>query len=47
VNVAFLMCGLERLTDGEEPATVAAQMIEQSGEAYAALGRGLATYTPA
>jgi len=47
VNLAFLTCGLERLTDGEDPATVVAEMIEQSGGAYAALERGLGAYAPA
>jgi AcrR family transcriptional regulator len=47
VNVAFLMSGMDRLTDGETPAVVVAEMIEQSGEAYAALERGLAAYVPA
>ncbi len=47
VNVAFLMCGMERLTAGEDPSVVVAEMIDQSGEAYAALDRGLAAYAPA
>jgi AcrR family transcriptional regulator len=47
VNVAFLMSGMDRLADGEDPATVVAQMIAQSDEAYKALERGLAAYAPA
>jgi AcrR family transcriptional regulator len=47
VNVAFLMCGMDRLTDGEDAPTVVADMIAQSGEAYAALERGLGQYVPA
>ncbi len=47
VNAAFLMSGLGRLTDGEDPATVVGETISQSSEAYAALERGLAAYAPA
>jgi AcrR family transcriptional regulator len=47
VNVAFLVSGMDRLTDGEEPATVVPELIAQSREAYAALERGLAAYAPA
>jgi AcrR family transcriptional regulator len=47
VNVAFLTRGMDRITDGEEARTVVADMIAQSGEAYAALERGLAAYAPA
>ncbi|HEX4008719.1 MAG TPA: TetR/AcrR family transcriptional regulator [Solirubrobacteraceae bacterium] len=47
VNVAFLTCGMERLSDGEDAPTVVADMITQSGEAYAALERGLGQFVPA
>jgi AcrR family transcriptional regulator len=47
VNVAFLMCGMDRLTDGGDAPTVVADMIAQSGEAYAALAQGLGQYVPA
>jgi len=47
VNVAFLMSGMDRLTDGEDPPTVVAEMIDQSGEAYGVIERGLAAYAPA
>jgi AcrR family transcriptional regulator len=47
VNVAFLMGGMDRLTNGEDPATVVEEMIDQSDRAYAVLERGLTDYAPA
>jgi AcrR family transcriptional regulator len=46
VNVAMLTCGLGRLTDGEDHATVVADMIEQADRAYDLLEPGLARYAP-
>ena len=47
VNVAILTCGLGRLTAGEDPATVAPDMIEQADHAYDLLEHGLGGYVPA
>ena len=46
VNMAILVCGLERLTAGEDSATVAADMLARADEAYDLLEQGLGRYTP-
>jgi AcrR family transcriptional regulator len=47
VNVAILMCGLERLTAGGDSEAVVAEMLARADEAYDLLERGLGQYAPA
>ena len=46
VNAAILTTGLERLSDGEDHATVVREMLAQADRAYDLLDHGLAMYTP-
>ena len=46
VNVAVLTSGLERLTCGEDPATVVSDLLARADEAYDLLENGLAAYAP-
>jgi AcrR family transcriptional regulator len=46
VNVAVLTSGLERLTSGEDHATVVSDMLVRADEAYDVLEHGLAAYAP-
>jgi AcrR family transcriptional regulator len=46
VNVAILTTGLERLTAGDDPATVTRDMLVAADRAYDLLENGLAAYTP-
>jgi AcrR family transcriptional regulator len=46
VNMAILVCGLERLTAGEDPTVVPAEMVARAEEAYDLLERGLGHYAP-
>jgi AcrR family transcriptional regulator len=47
VNVAILTTGLTRVTAGEDPASVARDMLAEADRAYDLLEHGLATYAPA
>lgn len=46
VNAAILTCGLERLTAGEDHATVVGEMLERADQAYDLMEQGLGSYTP-
>ena len=43
---AILTSGLDRLTAGEDPAGVVAEMLARADEAYDLLEHGLGRYTP-
>jgi hypothetical protein len=43
-NMAILVCGLERLTAGEDSATVVADMLTQADAAYDLLEHGMGQY---
>ncbi len=45
VNMAILVCGLERLTAGEDSPTVVADMLTRADEAYDLLEHGMGHYT--